>query len=442
MRSEPRSRGCLRLRRPFGSDRVRAHLLVSKVAGFSLVELMIAAAITMMTTLLMFQVLTISETTKRATSSGNDGTRAGLVAMDQLGYLVRTAGAGLAQIPGAYGCLLTAYQTGTQVLPTSTALPAPFAGISGANLRMAPVLAFDGGTGPDILMLMSGSSPSANIAIPRGEAQVGGESIAATNTVGLMKDDTLLMTRYLLNLGTNQSQSADCFLTQIKTGSSDVDADGNITSNPIPVAGATFSAPTGVLPVGVRYTLSTLGANPSMLLIGVRRDANGRSDLVSYDVLRQIGPTVIAEDVIDFQVIYGVDTDVLSGRTASIDFNFFGDGRVRSWVAPTGDWSSERLLSQLAAGTAPTITGPERMRRIKTLGIAVITVDSEQAREAVSINGSALKMFSGVDASLEVSRSIGSGGLDAKSRYQVFESLIPVRNLSGGLSPIHEELIY
>ncbi|MFT4101749.1 MAG: prepilin-type N-terminal cleavage/methylation domain-containing protein [Burkholderiaceae bacterium] len=413
-------------------------------SGFSLIELMVALVITMMASLLMFQTMTLGEGSKRTASGGNESMRAGTMVLDELSFLVRTAGVGLAQIPGAYGCALTAYRDGSQVLPSGGALPAPFDAVPTSPFRVAPVMVFDGGDDPDVLLVMSGSSASANIAIPRAEAMVGGESITVTNTVGLRQNDVVLMTQ-LRRSGTDLTP-ADCFLTQINVADADLNAaTGYVEANPFRVAGNTYSAPVGVLPVGTRQTLTTLGTVPVATLIGVRRDA-GRSDLVAYDLLAQTGPTVLAENIVDFQALYGVDTSVRAGRSINTDIDYFGDGIVDDWVAPTGDWSAANLSDPLANGSSAW-NGPERQRRIKSLRLAIVTVDSEVSRKAVDRVDPTVRVFDGAvdrsNASLRIEHALSAGGAwDSRSRHQVFESIVPVRNLTGGLSPLDPNLIF
>lgn len=413
---------------------VRAPRLAQR--GFSLLELMIAAVITMLSALFMFQTLTVGETMKRSSSSSNDGLRSGIIAMDRLSYLSRSAGTGIAQIPGAFNCLLTAYDNpgsgSVQTMPPAS-LPAPFDTLPLANLRLAPVMAFDGGANPDVLMVSSGTSPFSGFPIPRGDPAPG-DMLGVTNTMGLRQNDAVLLTRFMPD-----GSSGNCFLTQIQVNSADLDANQYITTNPVKLGGELF-APSGTLPSGQHFTLASLGGAPSIQLIGVRR-SGGHSDLVMYDLLHPPAsgqPIVIAENVIDFQVLYGVDTTVNASRSFT-DPDYYGDGAVDQWVAPTGDWSSASLLSTVPVGT-PLWLGAERQRRIKSLRFALITQDMNITREAPIYANNALTLFGALPA-LSITRTIGSASYPANARFQVFESIEPVRNLSGSLSPIPDALI-
>ncbi len=418
--------------------RVGAHA----ARGIALVEIMVALTVAMLAALLMFQTMWVGEKSRRATGSGNDGLRAGVLALDQLAWSVRGAGSGLAQAPGSYNCALQLWRNAglVRAYPRAGALPAPFNRVPLNPLRVAPVTVIDGGPDPDVIVVMSGSSPSANNAIPRGEPQVLGQFLAVTNTVGLQNNDLVLLTRYHVDaLGTSWSE--DCYVAQINALPAQVDAaTGYLAVNPVPVALGFYSPPVGVLPAG-RFTLSTLGTAPSIVAYGIRR-SGGRSDLVSYDLLRDVGPTVIAENIVDLQVLYGVDSSVkVGGRNVSSDADFYGDGTVDQWVPPTGDWSLAGMTSVGTAG-APAWSGAERQRRVKALRVALIAADTWVDKDPIPLADNRLRMFASGDSANEVERTIGVDGLDNRTRYRVFEAMVPVRNLTGVLSPVADELVY
>lgn len=409
--------------------------------GFSLIELLIAVAIPLVSTLLIFQTVANGDKTRRTTVSSNDALRSGSLAMDQLAWMARNAGSGVAQVPGAYNCLLNAWVGGTQRLPMATALAAPF-DVLPTNLRLAPLLAIDGGASPDVLVMTIGSSPSANIAMPRGQVADGNnDTLGTTNVVGLFNGDALLMTRYLVD-GDFVSSSADCFLTQVPSTAAVDAATGYLSNNPFSIQGATLSAPQKTLPTA-RYSLASLGRAPMLVAVGVRT-SGGRSDLVMVDLLAAGTPvvTVIAENVVDFQVLYGVDTTVSATANIALDADFFGDGVVDGWVAPTGDWALAGMTSLVRAGTV-SLTGAERQRRIKAVKLALITTDAFVEKDDVSRASTAIKLFEGAGSSLTLTRTIGTtAGYSTKQRYRDFETTVAVRNLTSSLSPVGQDMIY
>jgi type IV pilus assembly protein PilW len=408
--------------------------------GLSLIEMMVAVTIAMVTSIVMFQTLSSGERYKRITGSGNDSQQSAMIGFDQLSYMVRNAGAGLVQTPGSFNCLLQAFDGGGRIYPSGTAMPSPFGSVSG-QLRLAPLMVFDGGAGnPDVLMVMRGNSAAGNIAETSARSNNAGNQLGVGATVGLRNNDVLLLTRFDVDV-TGNPNSADCIMTQAAPNPGELDAaTGYITGNPFFVKDGRFSTPQAQMPPGAdRYTLTTLGTAPSFVLIGVRR-SGGRSDLVMYDMLNRGNVVVLAENVVDFQVVYGVDTSVRNPRAIGIDRDYFGDGIVENWVSPTGDWSANNMRSVAGAGSQGW-TGAERQRRVKAVRIGLITVDAVDERTAVDRASNDITLFSTLGSAIEVTRTIGTTNFPATSRFRTFEMSMPIRNLSSGLSPINEDLI-
>ena len=98
--------------------------------GFGLVELMVAMAIGLVISLTIFSALNTFEGRKRTSTSVNDASQAGNFAIYALEKWIRSAGSGFTQnTDGAFDyllCTLTAKKGGTQLLPRTSALPAPF----------------------------------------------------------------------------------------------------------------------------------------------------------------------------------------------------------------------------------------------------------------------------------------------------------------------------
>lgn len=400
--------------------------------GLSLIELMVGLAIGMLATLLMFQTVTVSERVKRTTASGNEGMRTGALMMDYFGYLARAAGGGLVQAPGSFGCLINARFNNVQRLPAVGGFPSPFDGVP-PNLRLAPVMVFDGGKGPDVLMVAMGSSSSGNVPISNATVDITGLTMSVNNPMGLRQGEAFLLTRF--SMPANVPTSADCFVAQVNASATQVDLNGYVQS---PMTISPGGGYTGAPPVNTQFDAAPLGRDPRFLLIGVLRDSNGRSSLVSYDLLQGGQPQIIAENVVDFQVMYGLDTDPSAGSLYTSQ-TYFGDGVVDLWQEATGDWSADSLQSVVPGG-AGGMVGAERMRRIKAVRIALVTVDTEMQRDEVLRSSPTLTIFASTPAQFD--RSLGEFSSDWKnSRYQLFEGVFPVRNLSSGLSPVLGALV-
>lgn len=90
--------------------------------GFTLVELMVAMAIGLLTTLVIAQVLIFSEGQKRTTTSGADAQVNGALALYALQRDIQQAGYGFSSEPGLLGCPITAKFNGNDVA-TGAATP-------------------------------------------------------------------------------------------------------------------------------------------------------------------------------------------------------------------------------------------------------------------------------------------------------------------------------
>lgn len=102
--------------------------------GFTLIELMVAVALGLLTTLVIAQVFLQSEGNKRTTTSGSDAQVNGALALYALQRDIQMAGYGLSAMPGAVGCPTTAQNNGTTVLSSVPLVPVSITfGASGAS---------------------------------------------------------------------------------------------------------------------------------------------------------------------------------------------------------------------------------------------------------------------------------------------------------------------
>ena len=117
-----------------------ARALPVRQRGLTLIELMVGILISMILALAVFLVLSRSEGFKRTTTSVNDINQTGNYAMYTLDKWVRSSGSGFQQAAAyAFGCPLHAAHSGTQILPRTNALPAPFASVNTSGIfRLAP----------------------------------------------------------------------------------------------------------------------------------------------------------------------------------------------------------------------------------------------------------------------------------------------------------------
>jgi prepilin-type N-terminal cleavage/methylation domain-containing protein len=90
-------------------------LSIYSTRGFSLVELMVAVAIGLIATVVIFQVFAVSEGVKRTSTSGGDAQQNGSLALFSIGRDVRMAGYGINNV-ALLGCTIRAYDE-TQTPP-------------------------------------------------------------------------------------------------------------------------------------------------------------------------------------------------------------------------------------------------------------------------------------------------------------------------------------
>jgi len=117
--------------------------------GVSMVELMVAMTISLIGTIIIFQVFEASEGIKRSTSSGGDAQQNGAIALYQIERDLRNSGMGFNDTALA-GCNVIGYD--------SQRVPADFP-VAPANMLMVPVRIMAGANSrtPDQLVIMYGS---------------------------------------------------------------------------------------------------------------------------------------------------------------------------------------------------------------------------------------------------------------------------------------------
>ena len=105
-----------------------------RARGFTLIELMVAVALGLLTTLVIAQVFLQSEGNKRTTTSGSDAQVTGALALYALQRDIQMAGYGLSAMPSAVGCPTTAQKGGATVLNSVPLVPVSITfGASGAS---------------------------------------------------------------------------------------------------------------------------------------------------------------------------------------------------------------------------------------------------------------------------------------------------------------------
>lgn len=398
-----------------------------RAKGFSLIELMVAMTIALTISLAIFAAMSTFEGRKRSNTSSNDASQAGNYAAFILDKWIRSAGSGFSQTTdGSFDyvmCQLHAMNSGTQTLPRTASLPAPFDNINTGTanqFRLVPLLILPGQTTPNIsgqasdaIVLMAGAGGLSEAA-GSFRAAPSSSLLSVYNVTGFRANDMLLIAR--------KGSTGACLIEQASATSN-----SNLNAQTITLGGSFYSASingkslTGaefcgtasnaqaarkcsVISLGNLATTSGSPASPpGFLVIGV----GNNNTLVAYDLLQILGsqPFPIADNVYSMHARYGIDTN--------------NDGRVDAWTAATGNYAP-------AALTAADGSGINRICSIKAIRVGLVLRTS--VREQANVSNTTLTLFSDIQA-LTVTLN------DPKYRYQAIETTIPLRNLISTTCP-------
>ena len=389
-------------------------------AGLTLIEMMIAVLISMVLSIAVMTVMSSFEGRRRTLGSTSDMDQTSALAMFQLDRWIRSAGSGLVQgNTYTYGCKLLATLSGTQILPATSALQAPFGSVNPGTsgvFRIAPVMILPGQTTPgvsgqasDVLVVMSAGNDASQVPTPvRGSPTA--SSIAVDNITEFSPSDLLLLADKQTATGGGLKE---CMVSQ---AASTLSTGG--TGTALPLAGSYYSSSinsvsiTGFTDQTTIFDLggSALGGTsqpPSLQVIGV----GDNNTLYSYDLLKIAGtaPQPQAEGVFEMHAVYGVDS--AGGSTNVID----------NWVNASS--TSAYSVSALSDGSVGAAT---LLKQIRAVRVALIMRTSLPEKDVVNA-GTTLTMFSDLSSyGVNLTRTLSTA--EQHYRYRVVESTIPVRN--------------
>ena len=377
--------------------------------GFTLVEMLIGLALGLLVTFAINGVIDLSVRSKRNIhASGDLNQLAGYVEL-MLDRSLRSAGSGFGQDTRYWGCALQASKSSTQILPMSSAPPAPFGSVTIGTtglFRLAPVLIAAGQTTPavsgqssDALIVMSGQSGQAELALPF-VASSTATTVKVDSAIGLRANDIVLLADKQRLTGT---VAKPCLVSQVSSTYTSA-SDGNIS-----LAGTYYAATinsnsiTGLSSASAVFNLGNSTGNlPMFQIIGV----GDNNTLYSYDLLKvaATSPVPIADSVFELKALYGVDTT--------------GDGSIDSWQSPSGTYA----LSALANGTT---AATSLINQIKALRVGVIL---RANRVGPASNApTSVNLFSSLGTSLTYTRSLST--TERAYRYQTVEFTVPIVNM-------------
>ena len=369
--------------------------------GIALIETLIGVALGLLTVLVLVQSFAAVERFSQANAGQADAQQRGAVALWRVQRELRMAGATLGHAPGVWGCTLNAWRGGTRLLPRTVGWPDPFAALP-TTLRLTPIAVDDdaGPGGTDQIVFASGRGAAG--VTPAAATIASATSVTAGSTNGFRAGDLLLIAAL--------STIGDCQVGQVDSSyhvTPGVAAPFDVPTGP---AGAPYNGPNGFadLPQPGEYGLINLGTTPSIQIIGV----NSVGQLVLLDALQRMTggePVVLAENVRQFQVLYGLDDGVGVGLP--------NDNIIDRWVAPTGAWSFATLHASAANAL-----------QIKAIRLAIVVrTDVAQGR----LGPSEMRLFEDLPPAVQVPIPFSTS--ERAHQFQVYDTVIALRNLSTAL---------
>lgn len=334
-------------------------------AGISLIEMMVGLAIGMLAVLVIYQTFAVSEGVKRQTISAGDAQQTGLLASYLLGNELGNAGNGLMN---------------NLVELTSC----PDTGDITTTMRPVSVVITPGGSddAPDSVVvnyatpktLASGALFTASAATGDGEYKI-------QSPTGFHKEDMAIAV----------SMGGLCERVKI-TDVTAPDANGVVT--------LTLSKP----------SVNSYPASARIFNIGHEKSVQRVRYDVDSGILRSTDlmvagatPAPIASSIMNLKLLYGIDTN--------------NDGAVDTWQPATGDWAPDEVLKANAT----------KLRQIRAIRMGLIVRSDEEDRDAPAFDW---ELFACTDdeKKLYTCPDPLDGTLEAKHRYRVYETVIPLRN--------------
>ena len=360
--------------------------------GFSLVELLVAAAIGIIASLAIFQVFAVFEGQKRTTTSGGEAQTSGTLSLFTVERELRQAGYGINNLE-FLGCKIVGYDSLTAT---------PF------DLELIPVRITQGASGaPDTVTVMYGngdlipnpSSITQNMPNSSSDFKV-------SNRYGFAEGDVIIAAE----------AGKDCTLAQVSNLPSAVGLTENVIHNPgtytDPNTGAQKDIrynPSAFPPgSGIAYTtnakLFNLGGLPTNNIYSIQ---NGQlTQLQALFAAIPAGATPLYDGVVQLQAQYGKDDGINNG-TVTIPTYAAGDNIIDNFddASPT----SAAQWAQVFAVRLAVVVRSNLRERADPDGVCRITT------VAPSWAGGAISLATDPDWQCY--------------RYKVFQTVVPIRNM-------------
>jgi len=392
-------------------------------AGMSMVELMVAMAIALIGTIIIFQVFEVSEGIRRTTTSGGDAQQNGAIGLYVMENDLRNAGMGFNDTQYA-GCDVAAYD--------STRLPTNF------TMRMSPVTIVGGGanTTADSLSIFYGSQyVVANSTVV--QATMGtpfaNVKIASSGRYGFREGDLLILV---------QPGTANCELMELTAlvGTDDFSHDNTpnynlnwVSTGAVGVAsrfnppagsfqfGGTGAAAARVYNLGNPYDDSgTLNFNgPTMPVYNTYAVTN--NSLTVSSKFSSAAAVPIADNIVHMRALYGLDDGVNNNTVTLNAFYVAGDGIVDRFVdAATFDAMGAARPWQYIAMVRVVMVARSALAEKCSGGGACDTTTAAPTWSGSNLGAGAFNFQVSLDLSADPNWQC--------YRYKVFETTVPLRN--------------
>ena len=381
--------------------------LRNRQRGFSLVEILVGAAIGLIGIVIIFQTLALTESRRRTTGAGSDTQLSGALALYTLERDLRLAGFGFSTAP-ELGCTVEA--TG----PATATPPAPARGAF--NFPLLPVQIVQGAAGaPDTLNVLWGNSPLfVNLQYFPASTATATTKVTQSSHAGLRPGDLVIAAGQVAGV-------TRCSLLEITaTGADSKTITHTPGANYTNAAGAAVTAKysSGASPpvFAAGGSLYNLGATPRRNIWSL----SGSSLTVREDIANTAAISV-ADSIIDFQAEYGFD-------------NNFG-------ISPTPNlvWTG----TDPVFSTKPAVLSD--WRKLRAIRVALLSRSGEYEKTAVTpiapvwignttaTAGSNPFVMRNVDGTVDTNPAGPNNWRNY--RYRVHEAVIPLRNVIWGTSP-------
>jgi len=367
--------------------------------GFTLVELMVAMVLGLVTTLIIAQVITVSEGNRRTTTQGSDAQVNGSVGLYSLSRDLQMAGYGLISHTAALGCPIKAKNGSANML----------------NLTLAPVTITNDASGnPTLRVLSAGRSSFSVPMLIKADHSSSATAFTVTSTVGISEGDVIMA------VPAAWSSSAWCSVYQVTAAAGTNPL--STTSVPHEIGSNSWNQASSV---GVAPSSSYVGDSAYLVNLGrmvLREYLVSNNNLVMREL--QTDGTwgsdqILASGIVTLRVLYGRDTSTT--RDNVVD--------VYDTTTPTTSDGWARVLTVRIALVARS----EQRERNNADGEGVVTASDPvwDVGSATTVSGSAdcPDSDSRQCLTLTIPRSSSTDTEWQHYRYKVYDTVVPLRNV-------------